>query len=140
MSSDKELGRRIAKAREARKWTQVQLAEMVGRKERTVQAWEAGTNRPPAAVRRELVVLLDLEGDEEDTRSEWPRKVRDLTLVLGVLMSTLPAEDLRRWRRQFILAFVQGELPTGPHDWSDDVEVIVDIIGASLANAEQTRN
>lgn len=142
MSSDTELGQRIAEARESLGWTQKQLAEAVGRSERTIQAWEAGTNRPPARLRLKVIEVLGLEGDEADTRSEWPRKVQDLTTVLGDLMATLSPEDLLRWRHQFILAFVRGDVrPSGAaQPWPSDVEVIVDIIGASLANAEQTRN
>ena len=135
-SNDTELGRRIREARETKGMTQLDLADRLGKggKERTIQDWEAGRRRPNPRTRVRLFEMLDIEGDEELTRGEWPAKVRDLGLTLGDLMATLPEEDLRRWRHQFIATFVQGDGPRpGPRDWPTDAQVIVDIIGAALA-------
>lgn len=41
-----ELGRRIRNARERRGWTQIDLANQVGVRARTIGAWERGENIP----------------------------------------------------------------------------------------------
>jgi transcriptional regulator with XRE-family HTH domain len=139
-TNDRELlGRLIAEAREAQGMTQADLAARLGKggKVRTIQDWEAGRRRPIPRTRIRLFEVLKIEGDEELTRSEWPREVRDLTYTLGDLMASLPADDLRRWRHQFIATIVQHHPPrSGPKDWPIDVEVIIDIIGATLVRED----
>lgn len=72
-----ELGERIALLRKARDITQVQLAEVLGVSQQTVQAYEAGRRRVPVSAlpvlaRTLSVSLEELLGDKPSPRKRGP--------------------------------------------------------------------
>ncbi|MBU0718920.1 MAG: helix-turn-helix domain-containing protein [Planctomycetes bacterium] len=52
----KAIGKRIAKARRARKWRQRDLARVVGVSKSAVACWECGSRIPP----RDMIVALSI--------------------------------------------------------------------------------
>lgn len=99
-------GDMIRAAREARAWTQEELAAESGVPKRTIQEIENGrVHRPQRATDLKLRSTLDIEGDPTRERSEWPDDVAAIVDIVGAYMLTLtPAE-----RVQWIAAFVRGE-------------------------------
>jgi transcriptional regulator with XRE-family HTH domain len=140
MTDAERLGRQIEEARNARGWTQKDLAAKLGRggAERTIQDWEAGNRTPRDKMLTKVRLVLGLEGDEDETRAQWPTRVRHVVGVLGDQLAELSPEDLRKWRHAFIVGVMQQPPHVQRHDWPDDVEVIVDIMGVYLVDGEQT--
>ena len=58
------LGERVAQLRKARNITQVQLAELLGVSQQTVQAYEVGRRRLPVSTLRQLAKTLGMSLDE----------------------------------------------------------------------------
>ena len=57
----KDFGRTLRKARLERHFSQVELAEILGVSERTLQEWETGTVTPQPAHRRAILAWLFTE-------------------------------------------------------------------------------
>jgi len=115
--------------------TQEELSAKLGRggSVRAIQDWENNRRTPHPRTMERLRVILGLPGDESQTRGEWPARVQTVTQTLGDLLAQLPADELRRWRHEFIVRFVPPEKPRRVSvAWPDDAEVIVDLIGAYL--------
>ena len=58
------LGERVAQLRKARNITQVQLAELLGVSQQTIQAYEVGRRRVPVSTLRQLAKTLGMSLDE----------------------------------------------------------------------------
>ena len=59
-----EIGKRIRKYREARGFSQIQLAEKLGISNSRVSNWEQGINRPDADILAEMCRVLDVSPSE----------------------------------------------------------------------------
>lgn len=99
-------GDMIREAREARGWTQDELADHSGVPKRTIQEIENGrVRKPQRATDLKLRQSLEIEGDAVRERSEWPEDVAAIVDIVGAFLMTLtPAE-----RIQWISDFVRGE-------------------------------
>ena len=102
-------GDMIREAREARGWTQKDLVTHSGVPKRTIQEIENGrVKRPQRANDLKLRAALDLQGDPDAERSEWPEDVAEIVDLVGAyLVSVSPAERIR-WFRDFIHATDDG--------------------------------
>lgn len=60
-----ELGTRIKRARDLRRWSQRELADAVGVSRKTIDNWEHGRNYPRSSIATLEGVLGPLTGDEE---------------------------------------------------------------------------
>lgn len=146
MSDDEahRFGRRMAEARDARGMTQPQLAETLGKggSVSAIQKWERGENLPKPGMRARIRAALEMGGDDEgeETRASYPRRVVVVQETLGDLLSSLPPEELRRWRRAFIQRIVQGRRTPVPGQWPDDVEVINELLGGYLVQMDYDKS
>lgn len=136
--ADESLGDQIANARG--KMTQEELSAALkahglvrGGSVRAIQDWESNRRRPHPRTLGLLRMILELEGDEQETIENWPHRVRAVTDALRDLLTTLPPDELRKWRHEFIVRLVQqapGDIH--PTSWPDDAEVVTEIVGAWL--------
>lgn len=139
MTDTPRLGDQIRLAREKLGWSQEVLAERYlseygrGASIRAIQTWESNVQPPRGRTLANLRVLLEMEGTEEETRSEWPFRVRNVVEVLCDELNTLPPARQKEWRHAFIVGLLSEGQPRRRMGWSDDVEVVADIIGAYLA-------
>jgi transcriptional regulator with XRE-family HTH domain len=69
---EKELGRTIRAAREAKKWTQTQLGKPLGVTRNSVSNWETGKNPPTLAHLMDLADLLDSDPLRALTKIKTP--------------------------------------------------------------------
>lgn len=91
-------GDTIREAREARGWTQDELAQNSGVPKRTVQEIENGrVKRPQRATDLKLRQALDLEGNAERERSEWPEDVAAMVDIVGAMLMALSPPERIRW-------------------------------------------
>ena len=61
-----ELGKRIKTARNAKDWSQKDLADVLGCERQRIILWEKGRNRPNTFYRRKLRILLGVTDFTED--------------------------------------------------------------------------
>lgn len=102
-------GDSIRAAREARGWTQDELAGHSGVPKRTIQEIENGrVSKPQRATDLKLRQVLDIEGNPEKERAEWPEDVQAIVDIVGAtLMAISPAERIQ-WFRDFMRSDVVG--------------------------------
>lgn len=95
-------GEQVARLRDERKWSQQHLAEVSGVPKRTIQEIEAGrVTDPQRRNRLKLMQALDIEGDAERERAEWPNQVQAILDIVGAYLMTLtPAEQIQ-WISEF---------------------------------------
>lgn len=98
-------GDMIREAREAHGWTQLELVTHSGVPKRTIQEIENGrVQRPQRATDLKLRRALDLQGDPDKERAEWPEDVEEIVDLVGAyLVAVSPAERIR-WFRDFLRA------------------------------------
>lgn len=128
------LGDQIEAARNAKGLTQEALADLLGRggSVRAIQDWENNRRTPHPRTLAKLRQVLNMPGDEEETRATWPARVQVVAQTVGRVVDTLPEESRRAARHEFISAFIAGTV-TPYAITSDDAEIIQDLIGAYLA-------
>lgn len=139
MNDDAEaFGRKMAERRNALGMTQAALAEILGKggSVSAIQKWEAGRGLPRSGMQARIRAELSMDTSEVETRASWPRRVRDIQETICDLLASLPATEQRRWRTAIIRRTVQGQRTPSPVPWSDDVEVIADILGAYLVQVD----
>lgn len=96
-------GDKIREAREARGWTQDELATHSGVPKRTIQEIENGrVARPQRATDLKLRSTLDLEGDPVRERSEWPEDVAAIVDIVGAYLMTLTPAERITWLAEFM--------------------------------------
>jgi transcriptional regulator with XRE-family HTH domain len=96
-------GDRIREAREARGWTQDDLAEHSGVPRRTIQEIEAGrVRKPQRATDLKLRQVLDLEGAPEEEHDAWPEDVQAIVDIVGAYLMTLAPAERIRWISDFM--------------------------------------
>jgi len=72
-----DIGTKIKRARERRRWSQQELANRLGVNRKTVDNWENGRTQPANSIGAlEEVLDIDLSGDEEADRSP-PARLSD---------------------------------------------------------------
>lgn len=86
-----------------KEWTQEDLAGRSGVPKRTIQEIENGrVHRPQRATDLKLRQALDLEGNPETERAEWPEDVKAILDIVGAtLMAITPAERVK-WFAEFM--------------------------------------
>lgn len=87
---DTELGKRIKRLREQRRWTQEQVGDALGVHPKTVSNWESGRNVP----RSSLGALEKLFGDALTADSE----------ILDPVEAAIRASELHEWRQDRVLS------------------------------------
>lgn len=98
-----EYSDRIREAREARGWTQEELAANSGVPKRTIQEIENGRVRKPhRATDLKLRAALDIQGDAVKERSEWPEDVQKILDIVGAYMMAIPPADRIQWIVDFM--------------------------------------
>lgn len=98
-----DYGDRVREAREAKGWTQAELAEHSGVPKRTIQEVETGrVQKPQRATDLKLRGALDIEGDPVRERSEWPDDIAAIVDIVGAWLMTLPPPDRIRWVAEFV--------------------------------------
>jgi transcriptional regulator with XRE-family HTH domain len=55
-----EIGRILKEARQAKKFTQEDLAHIIGKSKNVISNWERGDNKPDIETLAELIIILDL--------------------------------------------------------------------------------
>jgi len=92
-----ELGHRIRRARERRRWTQAQLAETLGVGVRSVGRWERGEVVPRSTIGAlEQVLGIGLDGTDVDLAEE---AIRDLGTDRGGPLELADVERLLEFYR-----------------------------------------
>lgn len=92
----------ILRAREARGWTQAELAEQSGVPKRTIQEIEAGrVAKPQRSTDLKLRQALELEGDPQRERSEWPDDVAAIVDIVGAWLLTITPAERIQWISEF---------------------------------------
>lgn len=98
-----DYGDRIRRAREARDWTQEDLARESGVPKRTIQEIENGrVAKPQRATDLKLRGALDIEGDADRERSEWPEDIAAIVDIVGAYMLTLTPTERIQWVADFV--------------------------------------
>lgn len=98
-----DYGDRIREAREARGWTQADLAEQSGVPKRTIQEVETGrVTKPQRSTDLKLRAALDIEGDAARERSEWPEDVAAIVDIVGAYLMTLTPAERITWITEFV--------------------------------------
>lgn len=102
-------GDRIREAREAREWTQDELAGHSGVPKRTIQEIENGrVAKPQRATDLKLRQALGIEGKAGQERAEWPEDVQAIVDIVGAtLMAITPAERVN-WFADFMRSDIGG--------------------------------
>lgn len=96
-------GQKIAQAREARGWTQQELADHSGVPKRTIQEIEGGrVSKPQRATDLKLRQSLEIEGDADQERTDWPADVAAITDIVGAYMLTLSPGERIQWVADFV--------------------------------------
>ena len=138
MSDDETpIGEQIRDAREARGWSQFDLAERVGASERTIWSIENEGHmaRPRTMVR--ILAELGIAGTEENTRGRWPTHVRVITAAVADLLTSLPEHERREWASDLTMRVINDDARmAGRSDWPDDVQLIADMLGAYLTRSD----
>jgi transcriptional regulator with XRE-family HTH domain len=99
MAAPDPVGLRIKRARERKRWTQVQLADAIGVTQKTIDNWEHDRSYPKSAIGAlEDVLGVSLDGDGAEMRIVSPRARR-------VLRQELDDEDYRR-----VIGLLEGTL------------------------------
>jgi transcriptional regulator with XRE-family HTH domain len=98
-----DYGDSIRQAREARGWTQEELAGHSGVPKRTIQEIENGrVSKPQRATDLKLRQALDIEGDAVRERSEWPDDVAAIVDIVGAFLMTLTPAERIQWVADFV--------------------------------------
>lgn len=93
----------IRVAREAHGWTQGELSAHSGVPKRTIQEIESGrVTKPQRSTDIKLRKVLDLAGEPEGDRPEWPEDVREMADIVGATLAAMPPAERVRWFRDFI--------------------------------------
>lgn len=102
-------GQQVFRLREERKWTQKKLAEESGVPVRTIQDIEKDLrDKPQRGTLLKLRKALEIEGDPDKERSEWPDDVAAIVDIVGAwLMTRTPAERIQ-WISDFTRDAVSG--------------------------------
>lgn len=91
------LGKRIAKLRRAREWTQSQFADKVGVHNRHISRWETDKNRPSLSMLERIAKTFEVSVDElteiDSRRSAGEILHDDRLLTQFELVQALPEED-----------------------------------------------
>lgn len=110
-----EYADKIRGAREARGWTQDELAQHSGVPKRTIQEIEnARVQKPQRATDLKLRQALDLEGDPVRERSEWPEDVAAIVDIVGAWLMTQPPADRVQWFAGFMRESSNGDSARQP--------------------------
>lgn len=98
-----DYGDGIREAREARGWTQDELAAQSGVPKRTIQEIENGrVAKPQRATDLKLRQALDIEGDAVRERAEWPEDVAAIVDIVGAYLMTLTPAERITWITEFV--------------------------------------
>lgn len=90
--NDAALGQRIRRLREQRRWSQEQLADMLGVNKKSVSNWERGRNDP----RNSIGALSEIFGVELDGGGEVP--------AADLVEAALRGSGLDEWRQVAVLS------------------------------------
>lgn len=131
------LAGKIRAAREALGYTQVDLAAQLGRggSVRAIQDWEAGISTPRPHMLVKVRSVLNMPGDEQETRAGWSSEAQVVVAALAEHLSGHEPDERAAFLRRVIEIVVQGQRPDATA-WPDDVQVIADMLGAFLARNE----
>ena len=97
---EETIGARIRRLREARRWTQEQLADLLEVSTKTVSNWETGRNDP----RSSLGALREVFGRQFDAGDEVPVGNGD------AVEQAIRASGLREWRQDAVLSTYKRHL------------------------------
>lgn len=98
-----DYGDMIREAREARGWTQEELAAQSGVPKRTIQEIENGrVRKPQRANDLKLRQTLDLAGDPEQGRADLPPGVQRMADIVGAYLAALPEDEAVQWFADFL--------------------------------------
>lgn len=96
-------GQMIRRLRKERDWTQKELAARSGVPLRTLQEVESDARaNPQRATRLALNQALEVAGDPDQERAEWPNDVTVILDILGAFLMTMTPDDRRRWLREVL--------------------------------------
>lgn len=107
--TEETYGARVMRLRKRHKWTQEQLCRESGVSLRTIQAIEAGESRKPQ--RANVLALnraLGIEGDPDETRSEWPIDVRTFLDITGAYLAAMPEQSRMTVMRDVTKRIIDG--------------------------------
>lgn len=93
---DENLGEQIRRLRETRRWTQGQLASLLGVSTKTVSNWETGRNDP----RSSLGALQELFGRQLRADAE----PTDVVTEVDDVERAIRASGLHKWRQNAVLS------------------------------------
>ena len=101
MSTNETYGDKVARMRRDLGLTQQELADRAGLHLRTLQGVESNTSKKPQrATRLALARVLDIEGDADAERAEWPEDVQLILDIIGAHLANMAThEDRLRWLR-----------------------------------------
>jgi len=96
-------GQLVSRLRDARDWTQQELADRSGVPKRTIQEVESGrVKKPQRATRLAINEALEIEGDIVRERSERPRDVEAITDIIAAYLMTMEPLERIEWLRDVI--------------------------------------
>lgn len=104
-----EIGTRIKRARERRRWSQRQLAEALQVDRKTVDNWENGRTSPRSSIGA-IEEVLGVRFDEPEAADPVAAEMDVLREVISE--SSLPPDRAARLER-IVEAALRGELPPG---------------------------
>lgn len=105
-------GQLVQRLRKARGWTQRQLAAASGVPLRTLQDVELDKHsRPQRATRLALNQALEIAGDPDQERAEWPEDVTTILDIFGAFLMLLTPEQRLEWLRDATIRSVGLQNP-----------------------------
>lgn len=103
-------GDMIRTAREAHGWTQDDLKEYADVPKRTIQEIEAGrVKKPHRSTDLKLRQALELEGNADEERAEWPEDVAKMIDIVAATLLALPPGDRVQWFADFLTSDITRE-------------------------------
>lgn len=99
---DHTIGKKIKNLRKAKKWTQLQLAEKIGKQDSTVRTWELGRSEPDNATVIKLSQLFGVSADyllgdstPEDMLSDFVCSIIDATHEASIDKAGIVTRDYK---------------------------------------------